>query len=127
MAGINLRGGGGASASLNSVNAVPNTTGSAPAAVVAYGPGGTTVGNAGPGIVNSSAGSLAVYIGAGALVLLVMARKSHANKRDFDQDILTIVLTVVALTGIRIDARRRVQEGKTSGITGALSQAAAVM
>jgi hypothetical protein len=127
VAGINLRGGGGAGASLNTVNSVPNTTGAAPAAVVAYGPGGTSVGNAGPGIVNSSAGSLAIYIGAGALVLLAMARRSHANKRDFDQDILTIVLTVVALTGIRIDARRRVQEGKTAGITGALSQAAAVM
>jgi hypothetical protein len=99
----------------------------APAAVVAYGPGATAVTNAGPGVVNSSPGSVAIYIGAGALLLLVLARQSHADKRDFDQDIITIILTSLALRGAVINAQRRVLEGKTSGATGTVNEAVSLL
>jgi hypothetical protein len=99
----------------------------APAAVVAYGPGTTAVSNAGPGVVNSSPGSVAVYIGAAALGLLLVARQSHSDKRDFDQDIITIILTSLALRGAVINAQRRVLEGKTAGVTGTANEAVSLL
>jgi hypothetical protein len=125
VAGLNLRAGGGAQ--MSSITAVPSTPQAAPAAVVAYGPGASSVGNAGPGVLNSSSGSTAVYIGVIAGAMLLWGRHNHSNKRDFDQDIFTVVLITLALRGAVIDARRRVLEGKTTGITGAAAQAVALL
>ena len=127
MPGLNLRAGGGGQVQLNQIMAVPSAPQAAPAAVVAYGPGASVVGNAGPGVLNGSPGSMAVYIGAGALGLLLWGRHEHSNKKDFDQDIFTVLLVVLALRGAVIDAKRRVLEGKTSGFTGAASQAVALL
>ena len=112
---------------MSSITAVPSTPQAAPAAVVAYGPGATSVGNAGPGVLNSSSGSTAIYIGVAAGAMLLWGRHNHCNKRDFDQDIFTVVLITLALRGAVIDARRRVLEGKTTGITGAAAQAVALL
>ena len=125
MAGLNLSGRGGAQ--LSAVTAVPSTPAAAPAAVVAYGPGASTVGNAGPGVLNSSAGSMAIYIGVAAGAILLWGRHNHTNKRDFDQDIFSTVLIILALRGAVLDAKRRVLEGKTTGLTGAAAQAIAVL
>jgi hypothetical protein len=128
MGGMNLSGRGGGSVSqLNSVMAVSSSPMASPAAVVAYGPGGSAVGNAGPGVLNNSSGSTAIYIGAVALGFLVFARQHHPNKRDFDQDVFTVILISLALRGAVFDAKRRVLEGKTSGVTGAASQAVALL
>lgn len=125
MAGLNLRAGGGAQ--MSSITAVPSTPQAAPAAVVAYGPGASSVGNAGPGVLNSSAGSMAIYVGFVAMGILLWGRQHHSNKKDFDQDIITTVLIIVGLRGAVLDAKRRVLEGKTSGITGAAAQAVALL
>jgi len=128
MAGMNMSGRqGGTVSQLNGVMAVSSSPMASPAAVVAYGPGGSAVGNAGPGVLNNSSGSTAIYIGAVALGFLVFARHHHANKKDFDQDIMTIILVSVALRGAVIDAKRRVLEGRTNGVTGAASQAVALL
>lgn len=124
MAGLNLRAGGGGMAQ---VMAVPSTPQASPAAVVAYGPGATTVGNAGPGVVNSSSGSTAIYIGMAAGAILLWGRHNHSNKKDFDQDIFTVVLITLALRGAVLDAKRRVLEGKTAGLTGAAASAVALL
>jgi hypothetical protein len=126
MAGMNMLGRSGG-ATISQIMAVPSTPQAAPAAVVAYGPGASTVQNAGPGLLNGQPGSVAVYIGAGALALLLYGRHQHTNKRDFDQDIFSIVLVVLALRGAVIDAKRRVLEGKTSGVTGTAAQAVALL
>jgi hypothetical protein len=112
---------------MSAITAVPSTPQAAPAAVVAYGPGASTVGNAGPGVLNSSAGSMAIYIGVAAGAILLYGRHHHTNKRDFDQDIFTTVLIILALRGAVLDAKRRVLEGKTTGLTGAASQAVALL
>ena len=112
---------------MSAITAVPSTPQAAPAAVVAYGPGASSVGNAGPGVLNSSSGSMAIYAGVAAGALLLWGRHNHTNKRDFDQDIFTTVLIIVALHGAILDAKRRVLEGKTTGISGAFAQTVAVL
>lgn len=127
MTGMNMLASSGGGFGFGRVVTQGPTPGAAPAAVVAYGPGATAVANAGPGVVNSSPGSVSVYIGAGALLLLVLARQSHSDKRDFDQDIITIVLTSLALRGAVVNAKRRVLEGKTSGATGTVNEAVSLL
>lgn len=48
------------------------------------------------------------------------------TRRQFDHQIALIVLVTLAFIGVRIDAKRRVGEGKTTGISGTAAQAAAV-
>jgi hypothetical protein len=119
--------GGGSVTQLNSVMAVSSSPMASPAAVVAYGPGGSTVGNAGPGTLNNSSGSTAIYIGAGAVVLLLFGHYHNHDKRDSYQDVFSTVLIVLAMRGAVLDAKRRVLEGKTAGITGMASQAIALL
>jgi hypothetical protein len=56
-----------------------------------------------------------------------MARQSHSDKRDFDQDVITIILTSLALRGAVINAQRRVLEGKTAGVTGTANEAVSLL
>ena len=73
MQGINLRPGYGGPAVVTSTQAA--TANNMSPAVATYGPPGAAVVNAGPGIVNSSPASWAIYVGIAALVLLVMRRR----------------------------------------------------
>jgi hypothetical protein len=127
MGGMNMLSSTGGGFGFGKVVTAGPTPGAAPAAVVAYGPGATSVQNAGPGVINSSPGSVSIYIGVGALILLAMARQSHGDKRDFDQDIITIVLTSLALRGAVVNAKRRVLEGKTSGVLGTTNEAVSLL
>lgn len=48
------------------------------------------------------------------------------TKRHFDATITVVFLTVIAMGGLRIAAKRRVQAGQTAGAVGALASATAV-
>lgn len=45
------------------------------------------------------------------------------TRRDFDQDVITIFLVVLAMGGLRLWARRSVMEGKDTGPTGPVAKA----
>jgi len=48
------------------------------------------------------------------------------TRRHFDHQVTLIVLVTLAFIGIRMDAKRRVGEGKTAGISGMAARAASV-
>lgn len=74
MNGLNLRQGFGGAPVI--VSSPAQTAYSTSPAVATYGPSGASVANAGPGVVNSSPASWAIYVGIGALILLVYMRQS---------------------------------------------------
>ena len=48
------------------------------------------------------------------------------TKRHFDATITVVFLTVIAMGGLRIAAKRRVKAGQTAGAVGAIASATAV-
>lgn len=103
--------------------------GTAPANAVApttavIGAGATTPSSSG---LSTGAPHLALYVGVGALAGLVLMRQSVPNKHDWDQDLLTVVATVIALhVAVAGWGKRRVAEGNTSGVMGTAAQVAAL-
>lgn len=48
------------------------------------------------------------------------------TRKSFDGTVFTIFLVIGAYSGIRIAAKRRIVEGKVSGLSGTAAQAAVV-
>lgn len=48
------------------------------------------------------------------------------TRRQFDHQVSLIVLVTLAFIGVRINAKRRVAEGKITGISGVAARAASV-
>jgi uncharacterized membrane protein YozB (DUF420 family) len=111
--------------SFNTVLQVPGTPASDMApATATYGPSGAVVVDTG-GVVGNHPAQLKVYAGFAALAGLVLIRQSapEAHKRTVDTVVVVSFLINVVMSGFKMDAKRRVLEGKTAGITGTVSKA----
>lgn len=93
-------------------------------ATATYGPTGAVV-VSGAGVVGNHPAQMKVYIGLAALGGLLVIRQSapEPRRREVDTIIAVAFLLNVVMTGFKMNAKRRVMEGKTQGISGYLSQA----
>ena len=93
-------------------------------AMATYGPTGATVVQDGSGVVGTHPAQLRVYAGWIALGGLVLIRQSapQAHRRTVDTVIVVSLLVDVIYGTFKMNAKRRVQEGTTSGIGGTLAQ-----
>jgi hypothetical protein len=109
----------------NTVVQVPSPPASqmAPAAAT-YGPTGAVVVQQG-GVLGANPAQLKVYAGVAALagILLLRGSAPGPRKREVDTIVVVSFLINVAYSALKINAKRRVQEGKTQGISGYLAQA----
>lgn len=91
-------------------------------ATATYGPTGATVVDTGAA---THPANFKVYAGVAALAGLVLVRQSapQARRREVDTIVVVAFLLNVAITGLKLNAKRKVQNGETGGISGFLAQA----
>lgn len=96
----------------------------APAAAT-YGPTGATVVQSGS---PTHPANFKVYAGFAAIAGLLLIRQSapEPRKREVDTIVIVAFLLNVAFTGLKLNAKRKVQQGETGGVSGFLAQAWAV-
>lgn len=95
----------------------------APAAAT-YGPTGATVVSSGNGVVGTHPAQFRVYAGWLALGGLIFLRQSApaTHRRTVDTVIVVSLLVDVVYGNLKMNAKRRVQEGSTGGIGGFAAQ-----